>query len=194
MTPLLQTERLLLRRFFPEDVPALFLLLQDEEVNTFLPWFALKDMQEAETFYRERIAPEYEKPQARFYAVCLREDNVPIGYITVGAEESRDLGYALRRQFWHRGIMTEAGIEVLKELEGAGIPFVTATHDVKNLQSGGVMRRLGLKYQYSYVEQWQPKDIPVTFRMYQRNLDGDPRHVFLKYWQTYPVHFIEKEL
>lgn len=194
MTPLLQTERLLLRRFFPEDVPALFLLLQDEEVNTFLPWFALKDIQEAETFYRERIAPEYEKPQARFYAVCLREDNVPIGYITVGAEESRDLGYALRRQFWHRGIMTEAGIEVLKELEGAGIPFVTATHDVKNPKSGGVMRRLGLKYQYSYVEQWQPKDIPVTFRMYQRNLDGDPRHVFLKYWQTYPVHFIEKEL
>lgn len=194
MTPLLQTERLLLRRFFPEDVPALFLLLQDEEVNTFLPWFALKDMQEAETFYRERIAPEYEKPQARFYAVCLREDNVPIGYITVGAEESRDLGYALRRQFWHRGIMTEAGIEVLKELERAGIPYVTATHDVKNLKSGGVMRRLGLKYQYSYVEQWQPKDIPVTFRMYQRNLDGDPRHVFLKYWQTYPVHFIEKEL
>lgn len=194
MTPLLQAERLLLRRFFPEDVPALFLLLQDEEVNTFLPWFALKDIQEAETFYRERIAPEYEKPQARFYAVCLREDNVPIGYITVGAEESRDLGYALRRQFWHRGIMTEAGIEVLKELEGAGIPFVTATHDVKNPKSGGVMRRLGLKYQYSYVEQWQPKDIPVTFRMYQRNLDGDPRHVFLKYWQTYPVHFIEKEL
>lgn len=194
MTSLLQTERLLLRRFFPEDVPALFLLLQDEEVNTFLPWFALKDMQEAETFYRERIAPEYEKPQARFYAVCLREDNVPIGYITVGAEESRDLGYALRRQFWHRGIMTEAGIEVLKELERAGIPYVTATHDVKNLKSGGVMRRLGLKYQYSYVEQWQPKDIPVTFRMYQRNLDGDPRHVFLKYWQTYPVHFIEKEL
>ncbi len=194
MTPLLQTERLLLRRFFPEDVPALFLLLQDEEVNTFLPWFALKDMQEAETFYRERIAPEYEKPQARFYAVCLREDNVPIGYITIGAEESRDLGYALRRQFWHRGIMTEAGIEVLKELERAGIPYVTATHDVKNLKSGGVMRRLGLKYQYSYVEQWQPKDIPVTFRMYQRNLDGDPRHVFLKYWQTYPVHFIEKEL
>lgn len=194
MTPLLQTERLLLRRFFPEDVPALFLLLQDEEVNTFLPWFALKDMQEAETFYRERIAPEYEKPQARFYAVCLREDNVPIGYITVGAEESRDLGYALRRQFWHRGIMTEAGIKVLKELERAGIPYVTATHDVKNPKSGGVMRRLGLKYQYSYVEQWQPKDIPVTFRMYQRNLDGDPRHVFLKYWQTYPVHFIEKEL
>ncbi len=194
MTPLLQTERLLLRRFFPEDVPALFLLLQDEEVNTFLPWFALKDMQEAETFYRERIAPEYEKPQARFYAVCLREDNVPIGYITVGAEESRDLGYALRRQFWHRGIMTEAGIEVLKELERAGIPYVTATHDVKNPKSGGVMRRLGLKYQYSYVEQWQPKDIPVTFRMYQRNLDGDPHHVFLKYWQTYPVHFIEKEL
>lgn len=28
------------------------------------------------------------------------------------------------------------------------------------------------KYCYSYKQQWQPKNFPVTFRMYQLNFDG----------------------
>ena len=38
-SPTLQSERLILRKFEKSDIEALFLLLQDEEVNTFLPWF-----------------------------------------------------------------------------------------------------------------------------------------------------------
>ena len=48
-TPTLLTPRLILRRFTPEDAPALFALLRDEEVNTFLPWFPVKTLEEAET-------------------------------------------------------------------------------------------------------------------------------------------------
>ena len=29
--------------------------------------------------------------------------------------------------------------------------------------------KLGMSYQYSYEEQWQPKDIKVTFRLYRLN-------------------------
>ena len=36
-TPVLETERLILRKFTGEDIEALYLLLKDEEVNTFLP-------------------------------------------------------------------------------------------------------------------------------------------------------------
>ena len=36
-------------------------------------------------------------------AICLK-DNDPIGYIKVDADESHDLGYALRKEFWHKGI------------------------------------------------------------------------------------------
>lgn len=39
------------------------------------------------------------------------------------------------------------------------------------------MKRIGMEYQYSYEEQWQPKDILVTFRMYQLNLDGQEDRV-----------------
>lgn len=40
------------------------------------------------------------------------------------------------------------------------------------------MKRLGMVYQYSYMEQWQPKDIPVTFRMYQMNFDKSLKFVY----------------
>ena len=51
----------------------------------------------------------------------------------------------------------------------------------------------GMRYQYSYEELWQPKNILVTFRMYQLNLDGREERVYRKYWDSSDVHFIEKE-
>ena len=50
---------------------------------------------------------------------------------------------------------------------------------------------MGMKYQYSYEEQWQPKDLLVTFRMYQLNLDGDESRVFKKYWDMFEELFVE---
>lgn len=51
-----------------------------------------------------------------------------------------------------------------------------------------------MQYQYSYEELWMPKNIPVTFRMYQRNLDGNENRVFQKYWNGSRVHFIEENV
>ena len=75
-----------------------------------------------------------------------------------------------------------------------GIPYITATHDVHNPRSGGVMKQLGMQYRYSYEEQWQPKDILVTFRMYQLNFDGEQERIYKKYWDNSAVHFIEEGL
>lgn len=72
------------------------------------------------------------------------------------------------------------------------IPYVTATHDVKNSHSGYVMQALGMKYQYSYEELWQPKNIAVTFRMYQLNFTIADDFVYREYWGKYPKHFVEK--
>ena len=53
-TPTLKTERLILRKFSEADLPALFDLLCDAEVNTFLPWFPMRSLKETEAFFRER--------------------------------------------------------------------------------------------------------------------------------------------
>lgn len=54
------------------------------------------------------------------------------------------------------------------------------------------MQACGMKYCYTYEEQWQPKDFPVIFRMYQLNLDVNEDFVYMKYWYMYDNHFIEK--
>lgn len=191
-TPRLETERLILRKFTEDDIGPLYMLLKDEEVNTFLPWFAVKTLEEAKNFYEERFAANYQKICAYHYAVCFRQDNTPIGYVNVNTDDSYDLGYGLRKEFWHKGIITEACKAVAEQLKKDGIPYITATHDVNNPRSGGVMQQIGMKYQYSYEEQVQPKDMLVTFRMYQLNLDGNENRVYRKYWDNSAVHFIEE--
>lgn len=189
-TPVLQTERLILRRFTEQDMEALFLILRDAEVNRFLPWLPAESVEEARRFYEARFAPQ----QGYAYAICLQEDNVPIGYIKVEMEAPHDLGYGLRREYWHRGIVTEAAKAVLAQVKQDGLPYITATHDRNNPRSGGVMRNVGMTYRYSYEEQWQPKNIPVTFRMYQLNLDGNEERVYRTYWDQSTVHFVETNL
>lgn len=190
-TPELETQRLILRKFTESDLEALWELLADEEVNRFLPWFPVKSREEAGRFFEERFVASYRKEKAYNYAVCLKNDDRPIGYINVGMDDSHDFGYALDRKFWHKGIMTEAGLAVVEQLKKDRIPYITATHDVNNPKSGAVMRRLGMTYMYSYKEQWQPKDFPVIFRMYQLNFDGEKERVYKKYWDMYEEHFVE---
>ena len=171
---------------------ALFLILKDEEVNRFLPWFPMKNLEETREFYEERYAAQYAKPQGYAYAICLKEDDIPIGYIKVDMEEHHDFGYGLRKEFWHRGIVTEAGKAVVEQVKKDGLTYITATHDKENPRSGNVMKKLGMKYCYSYEERWQPKDITVIFRMYQLNFDGNDDRVYKKYWYQYENHFVEE--
>lgn len=193
-TPTLETERLILRKFTESDKEALFSIYKDEEVNIYLPWFPLKSLEEAETFFKNHYEEVYKQPEGYKYAICLRTDHVPIGYVNVSMDDNHDLGYGLRKEFWHRGIVTEASRAVIEQVKKDGFLYVTATHDVKNPRSGEVMKKLGMRYKYSYEEQWQPKDILVTFRMYQLNFDGQNERVYQKYWDTSAVHFIEKDV
>ena len=151
-------------------------------------------MEEARLLYEQQYARQYRLAGGCRWAVCLKPVRIPIGYIHVSADDSHDLGYGLRKEYWRRGIITEAGEAVIRQLRQDGLPYITATHDVRNPRSGAVMKRLGMKYQYSYEEQWQPKNIPVTFRMYQLNLDGKENRVYRRYWDISSVHFIEEHV
>ncbi|MDR0905213.1 MAG: GNAT family N-acetyltransferase [Oscillospiraceae bacterium] len=184
------TNSLILRQFDANDIAALFAIHRDEDVNTFLPWFPLKSLAEAAEFYRKNYAEI--PPDAYKYAICLKSDNIPIGYVHVGGGDNYDFGYGLRRDFWHRGIVTEACKAVVERLRKTDIPYITATHDVNNPRSGGVMKNIGMTYRYSYEEQWQPKNITVLFRMYQLNFDGQNDRVFKGYWDNSSVRFVEE--
>lgn len=185
----LETERLILRLFQEDDLDAIYEIFSHEKINTYLPWFALKNKEEAQAFYEEKFVntKDYQ------YAICLKENNVPIGYIHVSREDHHDLGYGLLEQYWRQGIVSEAARAVIEQVKKDGIPYITATHDVNNSHSGYVMEALGMVYQYTYEELWQPKNVLVHFRMYQLNFDGSD-FVYKKYWNMYENHFIEEDV
>lgn len=149
-------------------------------------------MEETNKFYEERYASKYAQPQGYAYAICLKKDNFPIGYIKVDMEEHHDFGYGIRKEFWHKGIVTEAGKAVVEQVKKDGLPYITATHDRNNPRSGNVMQKIGMTYRYSYEEQWQPKDFFVIFRMYQLNFNGNDDFVYQKYWNESDNHFVEQ--
>lgn len=188
-TPALETERLILRQFRPEDADAVFEIYSDPETMKYIPMFPLTDKEQAAAHLQKEYLDYYEQPFGCRYAICLKENDRPIGYVHLSDDESRDFGYLVHRNYWRQGIGSEAAGAVVDWLRSQ-IPYITATHDVNNPGSGGVMRRLGMRYCYSYKELWQPKNFWVTFRMYQLNFDGQDR-VYRAYWERYPEHFIE---
>lgn len=192
--PTIETARLRLREFSMEDLPAVFAIYSDETVNTYLPWFPLQSLAEADVFFNDRFGKVTPAAHGYQYAICLKADNTPIGHVQVGEDDGHDLGFALKKEFWAQGIVSEACRAVLLQTKKDGIPYLTATHDVNNLRSGYVMRSIGMTYQYSYVEQWQPKNLSVIFRMYQLNLADHYARVYNGYWHRHPIHFVEAGL
>ena len=192
---ILTSTRLILRHFQEGDEQALFDLLSDKEVNTFLPMFPLQNLDEAKHYLKEHYLDKYQKNLGYYYAICLKENNLPIGYIQMSESASHDFGYALRKEYWHQGYAYEACCccqnYAFYHLKQEGVSFITATHDVVNINSGKVMQKIGMTYQYSYTERWMPKDKDVTFRMYQLNFKKPQDWVYLEYWNKYP-HFVEE--
>ncbi len=188
-TPTLETERLILRQFQPEDADAVFAMYSDPETMKYIPMFPLTDKGQAAAHLQKEYLDYYKQPFGCRYAICLKGNDAPIGYVHLADDESHDFGYLVRREYWRKGIGSEAAGAVVDWLRPQ-LPYITATHDVNNPGSGSVMRKLGMRYCYSYKELWQPKNFWVTFRMYQLNFDGQDR-IYRAYWERYPDHFIE---
>ena len=170
-TPLIETDRLILRKFLDTDIEDMFSIYSDKEVNTFLPWFPFASIENTRIYLHNNIFAEYKKAIGYRYAIAHKQLNKVIGFISLfqinEETKSGDLGYALSKDFWNNGIVTEACKEVLKKLKDNGFKYITATHDINNPSSGKVMEKLNMIYQSSYDEMWQPKKFMVTFNLYK---------------------------
>ncbi len=108
--PILETERLLLREFVPEDVDELAAVLSDPETMRYYP--AVLD--------RAGVAAWIERNQRRYadaghglWAMVLKSSGEVVGDCgltrqTVDAVNEIEIGYHVRRDLWGRGYAPEA--------------------------------------------------------------------------------------
>ena len=193
---ILETERLVLRKLEQSDFREACKLLQDPEVMyAYEGAFSDQEVQ----VWLDKMFRRYENDGFALWAVVEKGSGELIGQCGITYQEYNggwvpEVGYLFRKEFWHKGIVTEASKALVELLKKDGIPYITATHDKNNPRSGNIMQQLGMKYCYSFKEQWQPKNILVTFRMYQLNFDGQENRIYKKYWNLYDEHFIEKDI
>ena len=114
---MIETERLVLRRWRPEDAESLFEYAKDPEVGPPAGWPPHKCIEES------RNVIENVFHGAECYAICEKGTDKAIGAIElklkgnsdlVQSEEECELGYWLGKPFWGRGYVPEAAEALLK--------------------------------------------------------------------------------
>lgn len=151
-TQTIETSRLILRRAVRDDAEPMFRnWASDPKVTKYLTW---PTYEKVETAYQilDLWVSEYEKPNYYQWMIVLKELGEPIGSISVVRQNDRveeaEIGYCIGSRWWHRGIMTEALTAVIEYLfTEVGMARVAARHDPNNPNSGGVMRKCGMKYE-----------------------------------------------
>ncbi len=142
----LRTERLILRRYLPEDAAELYRTLgTDPEIDRYSGWNPYATPEMAEETVRRFIAGYDE---AHFYSWVIDADDVPFG--TIGAYDYSggriEVGFSVVRPCRGRGYATEALEAVLAYLtENEGIPCVTAWCAAENAGSRRVLEKAGMR-------------------------------------------------
>ena len=148
----IETIRLILRRFQPEDAEAMFRnWAGDPNVCKYLSWGPHQDVEVS----RKRIANwvnHYQYNNSYVWAIELKSMNMPIGSISVEITNDStgtcEVGYCIGEAYWNRGIMTEALRAVMHYLfYEIGYQTIRAKHDVLNVASGMVMQKAGMHYE-----------------------------------------------
>ena len=151
-TQMLETERLILRRFVESDAEAMFQNWASSAENlTYVTWDPHSDVEVTRNSIRNWVA-SYANPNYYKWAICLKEKpEQVIGDISIVAIDENDssceIGYVLGKAYWGNGIMTEALKAVLDfSFTQVGFQKVKARYASLNPASGRVMEKAGMSY------------------------------------------------
>ena len=135
---IIETGRLVLRRFREEDLQDLYEYLSDEETVRFEPYLPM-DMNEVKASLDWRISTD------EMIAVELRSGHKLIGNVYLGKRECNalELGYVFNRQFWGQGYAGESCSALIRKAFSEGVHRIYAECDPCNTASWELLERLG---------------------------------------------------
>ena len=147
----METERLIIRRFSPEDGQDLYEYLSDEDVIFFEPYKA---------FGREEAINEAKRRAAdkAFWAVCLKENSKLIGNLYFNQQEPNEyktweIGFVFNKNYHGRGYATESAKRILQYgFEECGAHRITAYCSPLNKPSWQLLERLNMRREGHFLQ------------------------------------------
>ena len=153
---ILETKRLLLRRWEETDAQSLYEYAKDPAVGPIAGWLPHKNAEESLDVIRHVFTG------AECYAICEKGSDRAIGAVELKLkghtdmtewEDECELGYWLGRPFWGRGYMPEAAAALLRRgVETLGMTTVWCGYYEGNEKSRRVQEKLGFVYHHTCEE------------------------------------------
>lgn len=153
MIPVLTTERLVLRPFTADDLPALTVLHAEESFW----WYPLRrGMSEAETKdFLARVMERYDSDGFGLEAVEERASGTMIGWAGLAVPHflpqilpAVEVGWRLAGSHRGQGLATEAGSTAVDwGFTEGGLERIVSIYEPENAASGRVMERLGFTFE-----------------------------------------------
>ncbi|MBP3348278.1 MAG: GNAT family N-acetyltransferase [Clostridia bacterium] len=146
----LYTERLCLRPWREEDAEALYPLARDPDVGPPAGWMPHTSVENSRQIIRTVLSAP------TVFAVCKREDGMPIGSIGLHKndlachDDEYELGYWIGKPYWGQGMIPEASLEVLRyAFEDLGMARIWCGHYDGNVKSRRVQEKLGFVFHHT---------------------------------------------
>ncbi len=147
--PALETDRLILRPLRMGDAGDLYAYASDPEVSRHVLWDTHRSLTDSRQFLRAAIR-QYRRGLPGSFAIVLKESGRmigTIGFMWVNTDhKSAEVGYSLHRDYWNRGLMTEALRAVIAfGFDTLCLHRIEAQHETDNPASGQVMAHAGMR-------------------------------------------------
>ena len=147
--PTLETPRLLLRKMRMRDAQDVFRWSSDEQVARYVFWTPHHSLSETRSYIRA-LRRLYRNALPASWAIEWKQTHQVIGTIGfmswVPEWKSAEVGYSLSREFWNRGIMSEALARVIRSgFDDLKLNRIEAQFDLRNAASGRVMEKCGMR-------------------------------------------------
>lgn len=155
-TVTLETPRLVLRQFVPEDLEVIYNNCWRHfdvwKWSNYAPMTCPEEVITSAGMFTEKWLRAYERPDRYNWAIQLKETGQAVGRLVGWHPDLRvsqvELTYELGPDWWGQGLMTEAVREVIRFfLRDVGMNRVHANHAHENLASGRVMQKCGMVYE-----------------------------------------------
>jgi [ribosomal protein S5]-alanine N-acetyltransferase len=148
--PVLETERLILRRLTPDDAEFVLRLLTDPAFLRFIGDRGVRTVDDARAYIERGPGASYARHGFGVYAATLR-DGTPVGncgLLKRDALDDVDLGYSLLPEFRGRGYATEAAAALVEHARrDFGMRRLAAIVDPENVPSVRVLRAVGMTFE-----------------------------------------------
>lgn len=149
--PVIETERLILRKVTMRDAADMYRYTQDREVARHVLWDAHQSLWETRAYVRFLLY-QYRNGLPGSWGIVLRETGCVVGTIgcmSYSAENATvEVGYSLSREHWGKGLMTEALAAVIDEtFRTLKLNRIEAMHFTDNPASGRVMAKCGMTHE-----------------------------------------------